>query len=1072
METAISQRDTQQWLLQLVKVLDYIHDQGMAHRDLKPENIFLTSAGAFTHVKVGDFGLAADVAGSTKVPKSMTKVGTTHYFSPELGENLKGSVRANDVWALGCIAAELVLHTRLDGAIWSGKPEMAARRAALFQRAQAADPVLGAAIPHMLAMEFRRRFTAGQVLRMLLRMLGSDEAAFAAASTQGVVVSPPAELQLNPAAAPAQDTLGVHDSLSVMVPDTLGIDGIAARLADSRSPRDLYDLLAELRAHTSASAQDFERFVRRNVPVLAQLHNAGGAGAVGDGATEDFSGLSRDGKVRVVAQLASQERQESAVWQSFLSSTSLRKERVLSWSNKPSGLDPLLTSLAGHSDSVSSIAISPDGKRVITGSSDHLVKIWEVETGALAWTSRTHDCKNGCTCTMPKNEYGNRCIRMTPGCPIKGHPGGVSCIALSSDGTRIASGSSNYLTRGWSDLMIWDCETGSEMFTMRPGSVTSVAFARDGKRLVSLVYQIFIIWNAETGAEVSRVGAKFKYSGSLSSVAFSPDGKRIVMGRTEDIFAEIWDVETSLAAKVCDLVGHTGSVSCIAFSPDGKLLVSGSEDTTVKIWDTSTGAELWTSRVHKDNKACTCRFSDLHCPIRGHSGMVLSVAFSPDGKRVVSGSYDKTVKIWNYETFGAAVPTLRGHSERVNSVAFTPDGKRVVSGSGDKLVKIWDVEAGTEVTTLSGHGAKVWSILFSPDGKRVISGSFDKLNVVWDVETGAEVCTLKELREHPIAFSPDGKRVVGTQGHGHVTEGRKAMATCDVETGEMVYNSEGSADVSSVAFSSDGKRVVSGAKNKLVKIWNADTGAQILVIGHTHKGNCSCTEGKRVDPECTVQGHSDCVVSVAFSPDGNRIVSGSYDRLVKIWNADTGAEVWTLTGHATSLHTVAFSPDGKLVVSWSTDHLIKIWDAVAGAQIHTLGHNSEGSCPCTPKHGDTRAQFTDDGSQIISCNRGNTVRFWDVASGEQVRQLAGEEFAIAEGPCDENKTGYVLIARGDLLLVYENAKEQQLEDSATAPVAFFVAPQRINSVRRYGAAICLGCERGAVCVLTAPFLAA
>lgn len=205
----------------------------------------------------------------------------------------------------------------------------------------------------------------------------------AARFLQGVVVSPPAELQLNPAAAPAQDTLGVHDSLSVMVPDTLGIDGIAARLADSRSPRDLYDLLAELRAHTSASAQDFERFVRRNVPVLAQLHNAGGAGAVGDGATEDFSGLSRDGKVRVVAQLASQERQESAVWQSFLSSTSLRKERVLSWSNKPSGLDPLLTSLAGHSDSVSSIAISPDGKRVITGSSDHLVKIWEVETGAL-----------------------------------------------------------------------------------------------------------------------------------------------------------------------------------------------------------------------------------------------------------------------------------------------------------------------------------------------------------------------------------------------------------------------------------------------------------------------------------------------------------------------------------------------------------------------------------------------------------------------------------------------------------------------------------------------------------------
>ena len=160
----LSASDAWRWSLQLARVLEFIHGLGMVHRDLKPENVLLSRTG---DVKVGDFGLAADVTGSTRVSKAMTKVGTTNYFSPELGESLDGSVRANDMWALGCMLVEMGVGERLDGAIWSSNDAMVAKRSALLARALAADPVLGAAAAISLVVKYRRRCSATQLLRFL-----------------------------------------------------------------------------------------------------------------------------------------------------------------------------------------------------------------------------------------------------------------------------------------------------------------------------------------------------------------------------------------------------------------------------------------------------------------------------------------------------------------------------------------------------------------------------------------------------------------------------------------------------------------------------------------------------------------------------------------------------------------------------------------------------------------------------------------------------------------------------------------------------------------------------------------
>ncbi|MEM4413247.1 MAG: right-handed parallel beta-helix repeat-containing protein, partial [Candidatus Caldarchaeum sp.] len=259
--------------------------------------------------------------------------------------------------------------------------------------------------------------------------------------------------------------------------------------------------------------------------------------------------------------------------------------------------------------------------------------------------------------------------------------------------------------------------------------------------------------------------------------------------------------------------------------------------------------------------------------LSGHTNWVFSVAFSPDGRLLASGSWQE-IKLWEVGS-GQLVRTLSGHTDEVHSVAFSPDGRLLASGSRQEI-KLWDVASGREVRTLSGHTSWVTSVAFSPDGRLLASGSWDATIKLWDVASGREVRTLKghTYWVESVAFSPDGRLLASGGCKGGDIDDR--IQLWDVSTGQRLRLFQGhTACVTSVAFSPDGRLLASGSEDKTIKLWEVGSGSLVR----------------------TLSGHTDWVRSIAFSPDGRLLASGSDDKTIKLWEVGSGQVVRTLSGH-------------------------------------------------------------------------------------------------------------------------------------------------------------------------------
>jgi WD40 repeat protein len=589
---------------------------------------------------------------------------------------------------------------------------------------------------------------------------------------------------------------------------------------------------------------------------------------------------------------------------------------------------------SGHTNLVTGVAYSPDGKRLASSSRDQTVRVWDAGTGKELLK-------------------------------LEGHSGAVGGVAWSPDGKRIASVRQHdpfqpiaELAK-YAELKLWDAATGKELLTL-PG-LFGVAFSPDGRRVASAgTNRTIKVWDVDTGQQV------FSLSGHQNppvNVAWSGDGRLLASASFE--FAgskddrvkvltgnlkpagevKLWDA--AMGKETFRVRGPVERATSLALSPDGQRLSLTHFSGLVTVWDTARGQLLYT--------------------LRGRNSTGEATAFSPDGRLVAAvGTRLEPARFWDTAS-GMEVLTLRGVQE---CLAFSPDRRHVATGWPGCTVKVWDLDTGQDCLRLRSDRSVILNAALSPDGRRLASLDNDYHLKVWDTADGRVIFS-RPCKAVRVVFHPDGKRLATAGADAQHPEQPGAITIWDAATGKELKRLPGGYPTMmiSLAYSPDGRRLVSSGCNAVrvdqpgsVKLQDAETGRELWSLPSSHH-----------------------VVSVAFSPDGRRIALGVVDKSVRVLDPDTGRELLALKSYAAPVRCVCFSPDGQQLASGTYAGNLHVHDAVTGQELFAhKGH--DGMVFDLAYSPDSRrlATVTFDG-----CLNKSQVKFWDAGSGKQVLSLPG-----------------------------------------------------------------------------------
>ena len=599
-----------------------------------------------------------------------------------------------------------------------------------------------------------------------------------------------------------------------------------------------------------------------------------------------------------------------------------------------------MKTLVGHTGIINAVAVTLDGKKAISGSTDKTVRVWDLETGKLLKT-------------------------------LLGHNESITSVAVTSDGKKAISGSHD------GNMHIWDLQTGESLILEgHTGWVCAVAVSVDGKKVISGISDGTVrVWDLKSGILLKTLKGHIRESprvhnaisdavqkvtetsetNKVNSIAVTSDAK-IVLSGNEDGTLCLWDIGTGVLLKTFEV---KDSVDVVTVTADGKKAISG-EYNTVRVWDMETKEYLKTWDKGGHNMAVTA-----------------------DGKIAITGLYDHTVRVWYLEN-GLEINILKGHTDTVSAVAVTADGKTAISGSWDKTLCVWDLES--NIRNIN-HSRKVTAVCITRDGKKAISGTDEGRVSVWDLETGALLKAFDGLIEpiFSLTVTVDGKRAISGSSFGYYVclYNLEAGAGGKLEAGSDRKRLKRFSTVWGATDTPDGRWLISWGSNldvwdleskQLLETWECRWGDVVAFTPDFEKAISRNTDStvpfgiciwdlKSIKLMRILDGHRDTITAVAVTADGRKVISGSNDKTVRVWDLESGELLETLEFHKSKVNAVAATPDSKKVISGSKDGTVCVWNLENGKLVSFSKEDSSVNS----------IVVKDDSSFVLGCSLGNVT---------------------------------------------------------------------------------------------------